>query len=60
MGGQVSGFQARIQQLYPRAVYTHCRSSALSSGMSMFSYSCRRNTMNITEKIAVFFSATGA
>ncbi|KAJ8333395.1 hypothetical protein SKAU_G00414030 [Synaphobranchus kaupii] len=62
MSGQVSGVQTRIQQLYPRAVYTHCRSHALNL---VVVHGCSdipvvRNIMTIIEKIAVFFSATAA
>lgn len=62
MSGHVSGVQKRIQELYPRAVYTHCRSHAFNL---VVVHGCSdiplvRNTMTIVEKIAVFFSATGA
>ncbi|XP_056595590.1 52 kDa repressor of the inhibitor of the protein kinase-like [Triplophysa dalaica] len=62
MSGKVSGVQKRVKELYPRAMYTHCRSHALNlvvvhggSDLPLV-----RNTMSIVEKIAVFFSATGA
>ncbi|KAM3843293.1 52 kDa repressor of the inhibitor of the protein kinase-like [Diretmus argenteus] len=62
MSGHVSGVRTRIQEQYPRAVYTHCRSHALNL---VVVHGCAdipvvRNTMTIIEKIAVFFSATGA
>ncbi len=62
MSGKVSGVQKRVKELYPRAMYTHCRSHALNL---VVVHGCSdlplvRNTMSIVEKIAVFFSATGA
>ncbi len=62
MSGKVSGVQKRVKELYPRAMYTHCRSHALNL---VGVHGCSdlplvRNTMSIVEKIAVFFSATGA
>jgi len=50
------------KELFPRAEYTHCRSHALNL---VVMHGCSdlplvRNTMSVVEKIAVFFSATGA
>lgn len=59
MSGRLSGVQKRIQEVQPRALYTHCRSHALNL---VVVHGCTdvpivRNTMTLIEKVAVFFSA---
>lgn len=59
MSGRLSGVWKRIQELQPRALYTHCRSRALNL---VVVHGCTdvpivRNTMTLIEKVAVFFSA---
>lgn len=58
MSGRLSGVQKRIQELQPRALYTHCRSHALNL---VVVHGCTdvpivRNTMTLIEKVAVFLS----
>lgn len=58
MSGKLSGVQKRIQELQPRALYTHCRSHALN----LVVHGCSdvpivQNTMAFIERVAVFFSA---